>query len=60
MSETGKHLFRAANVLWKYVQYVVIAACGKMHRDSRCVYMVHVYCLAAIGEDSVFYPWSAE
>ena len=27
-SEAGKYLVRADNVLWRYVQYFVIASCG--------------------------------
>ena len=27
-SETGKHLFGAANVWWRCAQYVVIVSCG--------------------------------
>ena len=27
-SETGKYLFRAANVWWRCAQYFVIASCG--------------------------------
>ena len=42
MSEAGKFLFRAANVCWRCAQYFVIASCGKMPRDNRCLYMVHV------------------
>ena len=28
MGETGKYLFRAANVWWMCAQYFVIASCG--------------------------------
>ena len=41
MSQEGKYLFRAANK-WRCAQYFVIASCGKMPRDNRCMYMVHV------------------
>ena len=37
-SET-KSLFRAASVWWRCAQYFVIASCGKMPRDNRCMYM---------------------
>ena len=42
MSEAGKYLFRATNVWWRCVQYFVIASCGQMPRDNRCMYMAHV------------------
>ena len=40
-SEAGKYLFRVANVWWRCAQYFVIASCGKMPRDNRCMYMMH-------------------
>ena len=42
MSEAGRYLFRAANVWWRCAQYFVIASCGYMPRDNRCMYMAHV------------------
>ena len=52
-SEVGKTLFRAADVWWRCAQYFVIASCGYMPRDNRCVYMVHVrlyvYCGDCVG-----------
>ena len=41
-SEAGKSLFRAASVWWRCAQYFVIASCGHMPRDNRCMYMAHV------------------
>ena len=41
-SEAGKSLLRAANVWWRCAQYFVIASCGLMPRDNRCMYMAHV------------------
>ena len=41
-SAEGKSLFRAANVLWRCAQYSVIASCGYMPRDNRCMYMAHI------------------
>ena len=41
-SEVVKYLFRAANEWWRCEQYFVIASCGKMPRDNRCMYMTHV------------------
>ena len=41
-SEAGKYLFRAASVWWRCAQYFVVASCGKMPRDNRCMYMAHV------------------
>ena len=41
-SEAGKRLFSADNVWWRCVQYFVIASCGWMPRDNRCMYMAHV------------------
>ena len=65
----GKYLSRAANEWWRCAQYFVIASCGWMLRDNRCMYMVHVCfyvccsdcvgvcgnvcCVAAIVENSV-------
>ena len=37
-SEAGKSLFRAASVWWRCAQYFVIASCGRMPRDNRCMY----------------------
>ena len=75
-SEAGKYRFRAANVWWRCAQYCVIASCGLMPRENRCVYMTHVCfyvccsdcvgicgnvcCVAAVVKDSVFKPWSVE
>ena len=28
---------------WRCAQYFVIAPCGKMSRDNRCMYMTHVF-----------------
>ena len=69
-SEAGKSLFRAANVWWRCAQYFVIASCGQMPRDNRCMYIAHVcscvccsdyvgvcgnvYCVAAVVKDCVF------
>ena len=43
-SEAGKYLvvFRAANVWWRSAQYFVIASCGYMPSDNRCMNMAHV------------------
>ena len=41
-SEAGTYLFRAAAVWRRCAQYFVIASCGKMPRDNRCMYMAHV------------------
>ena len=41
-SETGKYLFRASNVWWTCTQYFVIASCGYMPRDHRCMHIAHV------------------
>ena len=41
-SEAERYLFRAANVWWRCAQYFVIASCGWMPRDNRCVYMAHI------------------
>ena len=70
MTDAEKYLFRAANVWWRCAQYIVIASCGQMPRDNRCMYMVHVCfnvccidcvgvcgndcCVAAVVENSVF------
>ena len=57
-SEAGKYLFRAASVWWRCAQYFVIASCGQMPRDNRCMYMAHVCfyvcCVAAVVKNSVF------
>ena len=42
-SEAGKYLFRAAIEWWRCAQYFVIASCGYMPRDNRCVYIAHVF-----------------
>ena len=41
-SEAGKFLFRDASVWWRCAQYFVIASCGQMPRDNRCMYIAHV------------------
>ena len=51
-SEAGKYRFRAANVWWKCAQYFVIASCGQMTRDNRCMYMAHV-CFYVCSSDCV-------
>ena len=52
-SEAGKNLFRAANVWWRCAQYFVIASCGYMPRDNRCMHMAnacfYVYCSDCVG-----------
>ena len=30
------------NVSWRCAQYFVIASCGQMPRDNRCMYIAHV------------------
>ena len=53
MGETGKHLFRAANVWWR---------CACLKTIDVCIWgmfvfmpvVVTVYCVMAIVEDSVF------
>ena len=68
-SDAGKYLLRAANMWWRCTQYFVIAFCGKMPRDNRCMYMAHVCfyvccsdwvgvcgnvcCVAAVVKDNV-------
>ena len=47
-SHSGKYLFRATNVWWKCAQYFVIAFCGKMPRDNRCMYMAHVCFMSVV------------
>ena len=70
-SEAWRYLFIADNVRWRCAHYFVIASCGLMHRDNRCMYMAHVCfyvccsdyvwvcgnvcCVATIVEDSVFF-----
>ena len=39
MSESRKYRFRAVNEWWRCAQYFVIASCGKMPRDNRCIYI---------------------
>ena len=54
-NEAVKYLFRVANVWWRCVQYFVIVSYSKMHRDNRCLYMVHVCFMSVVlrGCDSV-------
>ena len=68
-SEAGKYLFRVANAWWRCAQYFVIASCGKMPRDNRCMHMMHVCfydcvgvcrnvcCVVAVVEDSVLFSY---
>ena len=51
-SEAGKSLFRTANVWWMCEQYFVIASCGSMSRDNRCMYMTH-FCFYVRCSDCV-------
>ena len=37
-----EYLVRADNVWWRCAQYFVIASCGYMPRDNKCMYMAHV------------------
>ena len=37
-----KYIFRDANVWWSCVQYLVIAFCGYMPRNNRCMCMAHI------------------
>ena len=47
-SKARKYLFRATNVWWRCAQHFVIASCGKMHRDYRCMYMAHVVFMSVV------------
>ena len=40
---------RDANVWWRCDQDFVIAFCGEMPRDNRCMYMAHVWLYAFLG-----------
>ena len=52
-SEAWKYLFRAANVWWRCAQYFIIASCGLMPRDNRCMYMANV-CFYVCCSDCVW------
>ena len=51
-SEAGKYLFRADNVWRRSAQYFVIASCGYVPIDNRCMYMAYV-CLYVCCSDCI-------
>ena len=50
MSDARKYLFRAVNVWWRCAQYYIIASCGYMPRDNRCMYMVQACFYVCCGD----------
>ena len=51
--ETRKYLFRATNMWWSCAHYFVIASCGLMPRENRCMYMAHVCFMSVVVTDSL-------